>query len=580
MKRLREFYALIEALEWLGWWRGLSPFALYPCKLVCNSPLTELPIFYRVDRLVMSYISISMMKGSWQLMGSEKKGFAYLALAGFTAVLASSGAIAADRDEPVSIEEHTIQAPFNLTHPVLPADLLPSPGKELVTLGVDDNLQKWLGIYTLNIDNQRYSLFQKLLLPPSFYSFDISDESDNGQEKQVLYFLSSEHIVQYVPHNSAAPFDVIADIQSVTLKKRPDFISRGEFVRDLNGDKRADILISDFSQVRLLLGKAEGGFEHQSLPITPQVKVNKRGAEYIESKLYISDANFDGRDDIIKIAEGELEVYPQNETGMFNPLASYIPVRQAISGIDWWNKRDAFGESLDQSSLIYRKVEEVRDINNDGITDLVLRYTKSSGVLDRVNDYEVFLGEKLKDKLVFPAKASSVVRAEGTLTGLEFIDIDNDDKLEVMVAGFDIGLSQIIGALVSGSIDQDVYLFKMDNNSLFQAKPNVSKEVELSFSLTSGQSGSPVVKLADINGDKVQDLLLSDGQDRLKIFLGDPGGKLFKSRSEQFNILLPQEGGMLSSDDLDGDGKDDILIKYGRQDDDKLLSQFKVLISG
>jgi len=516
-------------------------------------------------------------------MGSEKKGFTNLALmiaTGFTALLASSGVIAADRGETVSIEEHTIQAPFNLTHPVLPADLLPSPGKELIILGVDDNLQKWLGIYTFNTDNQRYSLFQKLLLPPSFYSFDISDESDDNQGGQVLYFLSSEHIVQYVPHNSAAPFDVIADIQSIMLKKRPDFISRGEFVRDLNGDTLADILINDFSQVRLLIAKAEGGFEQQILPITPQVTVSKRGAEYIQSKLYISDTNLDGREDIIKIAEGELEVYPQNETGMFNTLASYIPVRQAISGVDWWSKRDAYGESLDQSSLIYRKVEEVRDINNDGITDLVLRYTKSSGVLDRVNDYEIFLGENLKGKLVFPVKANSVVHAEGTLTGLEFIDIDNDDKLEVMVAGFDIGLSQIIGALVSGSIDQDVYLFKMENNSLFPTKPNVSKEVELSFSLTSGQSGSPVVKLADINGDKLQDLILSDGQDRLKIYLGDPVGKLFKRRSEQFNTLLPQEGGMLTSDDLNGDGKDDILIKYGRQDDKTLLSQFKVLISG
>jgi len=513
-------------------------------------------------------------------MGSEKNGFTNLALAGLTALMISSGAIAADGDEPVSIEEHTIQAPFNLTHPVLPVDLLPSPGKELVTFGVDDNLQKWLGIYTLNSDNQRYSLFRKLLLPPSFYSFDISDESDDSQKEQRLYFLSSEHIVQYLPHNSAAPFDVIADIQSITLKKRPDFISRGEFVRDLNGDKLADILISDFSQLRLLIGKDEGGFEEQTLPITPQVKVNKRGAEYIESKLYISDANLDGREDIIKIAEGELEVYPQNETGMFNTVASFIPVRQAISGVDWWNKRDAYGESLDQSSLIYRKVEEVRDINNDGITDLVLRYTKSSGVLDRVNDYEVFLGENRKGKLTFPSKANSVVHAEGTLTGLEFIDIDNDDELEVMVAGFDIGLSQIIGALVSGSIDQDVYLFKMDNNRLFSTKPNVSKEVELNFSLTSGQSGSPVVKLADINGDKLQDLLLSDGQDRLKVYLGEPGGKLFEGRSEQISTLLPQEGNMLSSDDLNGDGKDDILIKYGRQDDEKLLNQFKVLISG
>ncbi|MFA0373254.1 FG-GAP-like repeat-containing protein, partial [Vibrio sp. 10N.222.54.F6] len=115
----------------------------------------------------------------------------------------------------------------------------------------------------------------------------------------------------------------------------------------------------------------------------------------------------------------------------------YVSVRQPISGIDWWNKRDAYGEQLDQSELVYRKVEELKDINNDGITDLVVRYTKSSGVFDRANDYEVYLGENQKGKLVFPKVANSVVKAEGTLTGLQFIDIDSDDKVEVMVAGFD-----------------------------------------------------------------------------------------------------------------------------------------------
>ncbi|WP_420028921.1 hypothetical protein [Shewanella benthica] len=90
------------------------------------------------------------------------------------------------------------------------------------------------------------------------------------------------------------------------------------------------------------------------------------------------------------------------------------------------------------------------------------------------------------------------------------------------MAGFDIGLSQIIGALISASIDQDVYLFKMDENSQFSDDANISKEVEL----TSGQSGTPVVKLADING------------------------------------------------------KDDLLIKYGSQDDESLQRQFKVILAG
>ena len=148
-----------------------------------------------------------------------------------------------------------------------------------------------------------------------------------------------------------------------------------------------------------------------------------------------------------------------------------------------------------------------------------------------------------------------------------------------MLAGFDIGLSQIIGALLSGSIDQDVYVFKMDENDNFTKDLKVAKEVELSFSISSGTSGSPVVKLADINGDKRQDLVLSDGDDALKVYYGTKGKKLFSKRALKYKVTLPKQGSMLISDDLNGDGKDDLLIKYGRQDDDKLKNVFRILLS-
>lgn len=484
--------------------------------------------------------------------------------------------VAAGGEQDLVFTEQTIQAPFALTHTLLPVDILPNVGKELLALGVDDNKQRWLGIFALTPDSLKYSLIDKILLPFSLHSFDISDEEEGRQQ---LYFQSSEHLFQFMPADKSAHFKVIADIAPMTLKPRADYLSRRDFVLDLNGDKRADIVISGFTDTGLLLAQEEGGFARQRLPIKPFINVYEKSVNYTESKFYLADMNLDGRKDIVKIGEGELESYLQTSQGGFNSIPSYHPMRQAISGVDWWLKRDAFGDQLDQSSLIYRKVEEIQDIDNDGITDIVLRYTKSSGVLDRVNDYEIFLGQNSEGKLTFPIEPNSVIHAEGTLTGFEFIDIDNDETLEVMVSGFDIGLSQIIGALISGSIDQDVYLFKMDENGLFAKKPNITKEVELSFSLTSGQSGQPVIKLADFNGDKKQDLLLSDGDTELKVYLGESSSSLVGKRGEELEVHLPKEGDMLSIVDLNYDGKDDILIKYGRQDDKGLLNQFKVIVS-
>jgi hypothetical protein len=323
-------------------------------------------------------------------------------------------------------------------------------------------------------------------------------------------------------------------------------------------------------------------FSRQTLPIKPEVRVLSAGASYTQTKLYFSDVNFDEKTDILLIGDGEMVIYPQYGNSQFTRKATLLAINEAISGTDWWNKRDESGEKLDQSDLEYRKLEELRDVNADGIVDMVVRYTKASGVLDRVNDYEIFLGKKSEGILSYAQEPDSVIHAEGTLTGLEFVDIDNDDKLEVLLAGFDIGLSQIIGALVTGSIDQDVYVFKMSEQDKFLTKPTIKKGVELTFSLSSGQSGSAVVKLADLNGDGLKELVLSDDDDELKIYLGRKPNKKKKSfikRSVSYSTQLPKDGNLVMVEDLNGDGKDDLLMKFSRLDGEDKAKQFKVLFS-
>ncbi len=501
-------------------------------------------------------------------------------------LLGSTFHLTAIADE-LDFEQHTITTPYKLTHPIMALDLSDNPSKELLVLGVDDKLQKWLGIYSWNSDTNKYQPYKQLLLPIDFHSFDFTQSK--GDKQQAFYFLSHSHLYQLDLLNDAQPFQPLFEVSPLALSARPDFISRGEFVRDLNGDGLSDIQINDFRQVQLFIAKdntdkeAEGqsDFVAQELPILPQMRLYSDGAAYTQTKVYSADMNLDGLLDMVKIAEGELEVYYQKVDGLFTQYPQFIPVHVAISGIDWWNKRDAYGEQLDQSNLTYRRVEALKDINNDNIVDMVVRYTKSSGVLDRVNDYEVYLGRAGKQGVSFERKPDSVVRGEGTLTGFEFIDINNDDKDEVLVSGFDIGLSQVIGALLSGSIEQDVHLFKMNDKGEFASQPDLTKAVEMSFSLTSGQTGSPVVTLADLNGDKHKDLLLSDGTEALRIYLGNSRDAKapFVSRSRELVLSLPQDGEMLSSEDLNGDGKEDLLIKYGRQDPQKLQSQFKVIIA-
>ncbi|MBR9728403.1 FG-GAP repeat domain-containing protein [Shewanella intestini] len=526
------------------------------------------------------------MKGMRQHWRNKLTIGCWLALTGIMATSAQA----------MTFDEHVITTEMTLTQGVISANVLPHPGNELITVGVDDKQQRWLLIYGF-VDN-KLSRLDKALIDRSFIQYDVFEPDDPlpNNPLQNLFFTSKDMLYQYVtPYRDAAVTTPpvknehqhwleVAPISSLVMTEKPDYIAKGDFVRDINGDGLGDVIISDFNQTHLLLAQADGSWHQQSIGLLPIVEVTQSGAEYSRSEIFYSDMNFDQRLDLIKVGEGMLEVYYQKEDGTFADVAGFVSVSQPISGVNWWNKRDAYGKPLDQSDLLYRKVEHIKDINGDGFTDLVVRYTKSSGVFDRSNDYEVYLGtqpnsESLSNTVQFSRNPSSLIRAEGTLTGLKFADLDNDNIEEVIVSGFDIGVTQVIGALLSGSIDQDVYIFKMDTNSQFPSEANESKQVQLNFSLTSGQSGQPVVMVADINGDGLDELLLSDSDAAIKIYTGQKGAVPFSRKSQSLNVDVPTEGSMLSVADINGDGKDDLYLQYGPQDDDKLQQQLRVLIA-
>ncbi len=500
-----------------------------------------------------------------------------LALSGLipTTVLASKSAI--------NFNELVIKAPYTLTQNIIAADLLPFEGKELLTFSVDQKSNRWLIIYRLDKLTNTYQVAEKKLIPQQFYRFDVSRRNDKNRNnnQESIYFLSATELVRY----DNKSFVQLIEVSSLYIKEQVDYLSRGNFIQDLNNDAFDDVVITDFNKTQVFIGQKNNQFVTQHLPINPEISVQSNGATYTEKSLYFNDANLDDKTDIILIGEGEMIIHEQGDNTVFDPQATNLPVNEAVTGTNWWEKRDESGEPLDQSNLEYRKLEKLRDVNADGIIDMVVRYTKASGVLDRVNDYEVFLGKTVDGQLTYSRQANSVIRADGTLTGLEFIDIDNDSKLEVLVNGFEIGVSQIIGALVSGAIDQDVYVFKMTPQDQYPEDPTIKKDVELTFSLSSGQSGSPVVKLADLNGDGLKELILSNDNDELRIYLGQKTGKTskrqraFAKRSIGYDTQLPKDGNIVMVEDLNGDGKDDLLFKFSKLDGENKEKTFKILFS-
>jgi len=501
----------------------------------------------------------------------------YLLLFCLPILIVFSGIAYSKKNTSVSFTESVITTPFKLTHPIMPIDILKNQGKELVTFSIDESAKRWLIVYVQN-NKQAYTEHYRVPLPTNFYSFDISPS--HKKSLQSLYFLSSHQLFvlneQQITQKLA--FKAVHKISSMPTGSNKQYLARDHFLTQLNTNEQASLFITDFNQVHILM-PTDNGFKTSSLPIQPETSFTPEITRYYKNKIHFGDVNFDNLSDVMYVNNGQLVYFLQQANSTISPIAQYIQLNELVSGIDWWNKFDADGEKFDQSTLNYRKIEQFKDINNDNIIDMVVRFTQSEGVLNKTNDYEVYLGQNINNTLHFLAKPNSAITAEGTLTDIQFVDINNDKKDEILVAGFDIGVSQIIGALLSGSIDQDVHLFYMDEKGQFNKKSKVTKEVELNFSLSSGTSGDPVVKLLDVNGDKLQDLMLSEDDDTLKIYLGINSDRLFDRKPQKYETLIPAQGDMLVSDDLNNDGKDDILIKFGRTDDIELQKSFRILIS-
>ena len=471
---------------------------------------------------------------------------------------------------------------FTITHTILSANFAGDSDKEILLIGERKNSQqkaaeakdssKIAVLYALDSSTGRYLFSSEIEIPKSALAFDLI--SGANKITQLLLLDSKGLSTINFKTNSIMRLE---ELDSIYLSPKPLFISNKELVKDLNGDELDDIIVSNFNHVTVLLQRANGEFEKMELPIRSMIDMTNLHVAYSDRTIFQLDTNFDQLPDLVVLENKQLRVYEQTADGRFTTTSNRISLPVEVSDVPWWFVRGADGESVDQSNLQHRMIEKLEDINGDGIADLMIRQTQSSGVFDRQNNYEIYFGFDQDGTLNFSPKLDTSISAEGTLAGLALVDINNDKRQEILVSSFDVGVSQIIGALLSGSIDQDVYLFSLDKDDNYGKTPLFSEEVDLNFSLSSGSAGQPVVLSADLDGDGNRDLVLSTGTKRLTIFNGEQSDRLLGSRSKRHRLKLPDDGSMVINSDLNNDKREEVIVRYGKQDDESLRNRVIIL---
>jgi hypothetical protein len=498
-------------------------------------------------------------------------------------VLSASLGILAFQTHAKNTETFTqqqIDLSFNVNQPVLIADLLPQAGKELVVVGIDDKQQRMLAIYSFDTQSHTFIEQDKIKIADNIFAYDVGEPLKDGLQR--LYLLDKTSVHQYVSaHLSHKSAWVQAEVvSSMYIGEKSDSFQKMDFIQDLNNDGLDDIVLPHFEKLNLWLSDCCGARHPQNLPIAARIEMYESGVGYDDQEMYFQDMNSDGKTDLVIVEQGQLNVFVQNDDMRFSDTATEIKINQTIYALDWWDIKGANGQKMDQSKIQHRVVRKIDDLNGDGIPDIAVQFTKSSGVLDKIIDFEFFYGTLKEGKLSYPDQANTSVTSEETLSDLIILDTDMDGKKEVSVSSFDIGISQIVGALLSGSIDQDVLIFSMDENDQFGKSPLVTQEVEMTFSLSSGTQGQPLVKMIDINGDSIKDIVYSDGDDLLRTLLATPElKKPYAKRSLSQKISMPKNPYNAATEDLNGDGRIDLVLHHGSADSPELLKRVLILLA-
>jgi len=477
--------------------------------------------------------------------------------------------------DPSLFQKTEFNVNFDITHNIIAGDFLNRPGKELLILGVNASAEKIMGIYGFEEKSETYVSLIEKSIPKDIVVFDTISDAEG---RQLVLLLSAKNLSVFDFNNE--DFQIIGPLESIYLNKRPQFIARRSLVQDLNGDGLDDIAISGFSDLKIFLQQVDGRFLRNDLAIEPIVDMGSEQIAFAETPFFNVDANNDDLADIVVVRDGHLVVFEQSQNRVFMNSSISVALPVPASSLPWWYLRDPNGETADQSELQHKKVESVMDINGDDVIDLLIMNTRSSGLLDRDNRYEVYYGQMLLEKLTFKTSLATDISSKGTLTAPILEDVNFDSRKEIFVMSFDIGLTQIIGAMISGTIRQDVFVFALDDNDRYEKQPNFSKSVGLSFSLSSGSTGQAVTLLVDIDGDKLKDLILSQGDQKLAIYSGDTSKGLFKQKKLQYKIKLPADGEMVIATHLSSLLRQDIIIRYGRQDEAGLRRKVVILSSG
>ncbi|MFQ5825042.1 MAG: FG-GAP repeat domain-containing protein [bacterium] len=469
--------------------------------------------------------------------------------------------------------------------------------KDIVVLTLrnemDNSHARLVSVYFQDHTGFRLEPDQSFTLTDQVILFDFGDVA--GDAKKELVFFARGGIFYYSLSDTGFSLSPqkLFETESIFMLSDKKTLCTWDFVSDLNGNFVDEILVPKITKcVIYFRNPGSSGWLINEIPLSSEVQVfghydmrfsvgSKTYASYSTPYIVLEDFNSDGRKDLIGVYKDSLVVFCQDETGYFYQQSLQ---RINLNFGDIWRGAKIQRTHLGQKSE-RRFLMRVIDLNDDGILDIVgTRISTQENFINPKTEVRIYFG-KLDNThslatYYFNKEPDQIIKPGGTQLVLDLMDVNHDNKIDLIIPVAKVGLTRIIKMLLTKTVELEAEFYLMNSDGIYPENPNLKTKMVVRFSFRGG-AASPVYEIEDFNGDGNLDILSSQEEKRLVIFWGDSKNVINSSVGAKFNVLLPQNGELVRAMDLNEDNKCDVIITFEEEDalHKRLKNVIKILLT-
>ena len=472
-------------------------------------------------------------------------------------------------------DEFVIDAGFRVEQRILVADLYGDGDRQILIAGRNDAHEQFLAIYSLeSIRNSGSKPLTTLHPGPNLIAYDVGRLGDND----TLFFIEPGRVLRY----SAVDGDYVEvlETRSIYGQQRSGDIVPIDFFRDINDDGLDDLIVPDTAGYRIRLQRPDGSLGDEALlEESSRMTVAGNVASFESRPLFIGDTNFDDLSDLGVWRGNTLRVYRQRPGHRYQGEPDIVQLGLGLLSEAELRALESGAGSVDQRGLSQKNIVSIEDRNGDKLPDILIESTTSMGVFDKRNTLSLHLGRREGASLVYNEAEDALLASEGLQYGMVTTDIDGDGLQDLVVRKVRLSFARVIRALISGNVSLRLSFFRMTPDGGYSEEPNYVTRTNVHFSMASGQIDIPAVAVADFDGDGLKDLMMQKRTDQLSLSRGVAGESLFSDDSVTIEVDLPRNGDLVATEDLDGDGRSDLVMRYTAADGEQAVHLVRLLLT-